>query len=218
MEGLIAALSDVRQGPARDPCGHNREQAPRHDSGVHQSRAGKSRSEDPPGRQTAHTLHTNWTEMRRLELRRGQDRQNEGGTSSRSELRSLTSPPCPAALQRRAFACSDDISTLRGSDILTWLQHLITREGSTGVPFPPPLALDKRFSRSGHGQIFPLFQRGLRIRLSTGQSAKWPGSGLSGPIFSGSDDCSSLVNRFQASEIDIFFRGRPEHFDGSRVS
>ena len=36
--------------------------------------------------------------------------------------------------------------------------------------------------------------------LSTGAGAKRPESGLSGPIFSGPDDCADLVNSFQASE------------------
>ena len=60
-------------------------------------------------------------------------------------------------------------------------------------PSPPPLALAKAFSRSGCGRIFPLFSRVMREGLSTGPSARRPESGLSGPIFSGPDDCADLV-------------------------
>jgi hypothetical protein len=51
----------------------------------------------------------------------------------------------------------------------------------------------KAFSRSGCGRIFPLFSRVMREGLSTGSDARWPESGLSGPIFSGPDDCADLV-------------------------
>ena len=61
-------------------------------------------------------------------------------------------------------------------------------------PSPPPLALAKAFSRSGCGRIFPLFSRVMRVGLSTGPGARRPGSGLSGPIFSGPHDCADLVN------------------------
>jgi len=40
----------------------------------------------------------------------------------------------------------------------------------------------------------------MREGLSTGPAARRPGSGLSGPIFSGPHDCADLVNRLQASE------------------
>ena len=73
------------------------------------------------------------------------------------------------------------------------------------IPPPPPLAPAKAFSRSGCGRIFPLFSRVMREGLSTGPGGKWPGSGLSGPIFSGPDDCVDLVNFLQATEIMTFF-------------
>ncbi len=69
-----------------------------------------------------------------------------------------------------------------------------TGERSTPVPFPPPLAPAKAFSRSGSGQIFPLFSRVMRERLSTGSNARKLGSGLSGPMFSGPDDYADSVN------------------------
>ncbi len=34
------------------------------------------------------------------------------------------------------------------------------------VPSPPPLAPAKAFSRSGCGQIFPLFSRVMRVELT----------------------------------------------------
>ena len=75
-----------------------------------------------------------------------------------------------------------------------------TREGSTGVPFPPPLTPAKAFSRSGSGRIFPLYSRVMREGLSTAPAAKRPGSGLSGPIFSGPHDCADLVNSLQVHD------------------
>lgn len=68
------------------------------------------------------------------------------------------------------------------------------RDYSTAVPFPPPLALAKRFSPSGWGRIFPLFSRVMREGLSTGSGTRWAGSGLYRAIFSGPDDCARLVN------------------------
>ncbi len=85
------------------------------------------------------------------------------------------------------------------------------------IPVSPPLAPTKAFSRSGCGRIFPLFSRVMRVGLSTGPGARRPGSGLSGPIFSGPHDCADLVNSLQAAGNATFFRGRPEHFDGSGV-
>ena len=61
------------------------------------------------------------------------------------------------------------------------------------IPHCPPLAPAKAFSRSGCGRIFPLFSRVMRVGLSTGLCARWPGSVLSGPIFSGPNDCADLV-------------------------
>jgi len=58
-----------------------------------------------------------------------------------------------------------------------------------------------------------LFSKVMREGLSTGTGARWPGSVLSGPIFSGPHDCADLVNSLQASGIAVFFRGRPDHFD-----
>ena len=62
------------------------------------------------------------------------------------------------------------------------------------IPSTPPLSLAKAFSRSGCGRIFPLFSRVMRVRLLTAPAARRPGSGLSGPIFSGPVDCAVLVN------------------------
>ena len=61
------------------------------------------------------------------------------------------------------------------------------------IPPAPPLALEKRFSPSGCGRIFPLFSRVMRVDLSTGCSAKTPESGLSRLIFSEPHDCADLV-------------------------
>ena len=82
------------------------------------------------------------------------------------------------------------------SAVLKHINGLGAREGLTGVAFPPPLALAKVFSPSGCGRIFALFSKVMRVGLSTGPGAKGPGSGLSGPIFSGPDDCAGLVNFF----------------------
>src|SRR6056297_2082291 len=67
-------------------------------------------------------------------------------------------------------------------------------ERSIPVPSAPPLALAKAFSRSGCGRIFPLYSRVMRVGPSTDPVARRPGSGLSGPIFSGPHDCRDLVN------------------------
>jgi hypothetical protein len=77
--------------------------------------------------------------------------------------------------------CNNDNSLERG-------------EGWISGPSPPPLALAKAFSRSGCGRIFSLSSRVMQEGLSTGPCANWPGSGLSGPIFSGPHDCADLVN------------------------
>src|SRR6056297_3500486 len=81
------------------------------------------------------------------------------------------------------------------------------------IPLPPPLALAKRFSPSGWVRIFSLFSRVMRVGLNTGMGAGRAKTGLSGPIFSGPDDCADLVNSFQATGIAMFFRVLPEHFD-----
>ena len=85
-----------------------------------------------------------------------------------------------------------------GSQLLRFINSLqmraaSTREGWTSGRSPPP-SLAKAFSRSGHGRIFPLFSRVMRVGLSTAPAARWPGSGLSGPIFSRAVDCADLVN------------------------
>ncbi len=87
------------------------------------------------------------------------------------------------------------------------------REYSTPVPFAPPLALAKAFSRSGCGRIFPLYSRVMRAGLSTGPGVSWRGSRLSGPVFSGPHDCADLVNFHQAVEIEFINHVSAEHFD-----
>ena len=91
------------------------------------------------------------------------------------------------------------------------------RERPIPVASPPPLALKKLFSRSDSGRIFPLFSRVMWMKLSTGPVAGWLESGLTGPIFSGPDDCASLVNCLQVYEIAIVFYLLAEHFDVSGV-
>ena len=61
------------------------------------------------------------------------------------------------------------------------------------IPVCLPSAPAKAFSRSGCGRIFPLYSRVMRVGLSTGISARGPGSVLSGPIFSGPVDRADLV-------------------------
>src|SRR5690606_33314123 len=73
-------------------------------------------------------------------------------------------------------------------------EGISSREGWISGPSPPPLAPAKAFSRSGRGRIFSLYSRVMREGLSTGHGARWLGSGLSGPTFSGPDDCADLVN------------------------
>ena len=74
-----------------------------------------------------------------------------------------------------------------------------TREGSTAVPLPPPLASAKPFSRSDCARIFPLFSGVMRARLLTGTLPSRPESVLSAPIFSRPVACAVLVNRYQTS-------------------
>src|SRR6056297_2906700 len=71
----------------------------------------------------------------------------------------------------------------------------------TPVPSPPPNAPAKAFSRSGCGRIFFLFSSVIREGLSAGPGATWPGSGLSGQIFSGPHDCSDLVNSLSSGVV-----------------
>ena len=91
--------------------------------------------------------------------------------------------------------------------------NLGDREGSVPVAFPPPLALAKAFSRSGCVRIFALFSRVMRQRLSTDLRARRPGSGLSGPIFSGPHDCADLVNSLQRAGNMVFSKSTPLRFD-----
>ncbi len=88
-----------------------------------------------------------------------------------------------------------------------------TKEGWTSDPSPPPLDPAKAFSRSGCGRIFPLFAKVMRERLLTGPCAARDESGLSGPIFSGADDCAALVNLSEAIEIASVNLLPSEHFD-----
>ena len=71
--------------------------------------------------------------------------------------------------------------------------------------------------RSRCGRIFPLFSRVMRVWLSTDVLARWPESGLSGPIFSGPDDCADLVNSLQASEKHRQCGYMAKHSDASGV-
>lgn len=76
----------------------------------------------------------------------------------------------------------------------TATNHALSRaECPHRVSNPPPLAPAKAFSRSGCGRIFPWFSRVMRDGLSTGPCARRPGSGLSGPKFSGPLDFADLV-------------------------
>jgi hypothetical protein len=83
--------------------------------------------------------------------------------------------------------------------VAEWFKALVLKTSVRGtvpwvrIPPLPPLALAKVFSRSGCGQIFSLFSRVMRERLSTGPGARMGGSGLSGPIFSRADDYANLV-------------------------
>ena len=86
-------------------------------------------------------------------------------------------------------------------------------EGWVPGPSAPPHAPAKAFSRSGYGRIFLLGSRVMRVGLSTAPAVRWPGSGLSGRIFSGPVACVDLVNGLQASGIARVFFGRPEYFD-----
>ena len=67
------------------------------------------------------------------------------------------------------------------------------REGSTPVPFPPPLNLEERFSITGCGKNFPLFSRVMRVGLSTGLSPRTFEGVLSGAEFSEAADFARLV-------------------------
>ena len=82
------------------------------------------------------------------------------------------------------------------------LRHLPSRKRS-----PDPAA----------AVFFSLYLRVMREGLSTAPAAGPSGSGLSGGIFSGPDDCADLVNSFQRPETIEFFERAPEHFDASGV-
>jgi hypothetical protein len=94
-----------------------------------------------------------------------------------------------------------------------WQSMTVSRKGSTAVAFPPPLALSKAFSRSGCRRIFPLFSRVMREGLSTALASGWPGSGLSGPVFSGPHDCHIPVSSIYAIDFHEVSEDPPEHFD-----
>jgi hypothetical protein len=76
---------------------------------------------------------------------------------------------------------------------LNKINNLAGGDGSTLVAFPPPLALEKPFSRSGCGRIVPLYSKVMREGLFTGPGAKRAQSVLYWPIFSGPVDCADLV-------------------------
>ncbi|MBB4207795.1 hypothetical protein LY39_00927 [Roseinatronobacter bogoriensis subsp. barguzinensis] len=73
------------------------------------------------------------------------------------------------------------------------------------VTLPPPPAPAKAFSPFGCGRIFPLFSRVMQEGLSTGLGARRPEGGLSGPIFSGPDDCAALVQTTTPMFLPLFF-------------
>ena len=81
------------------------------------------------------------------------------------------------------------------------------------IPLSPPLAPAKAFSPSGLGRIFPLYSGVMPEGLSTDPGARRPGSGLSGPIFSGPHDCAGLVNSSQGIEFERVNLLPAEHFD-----
>ena len=58
----------------------------------------------------------------------------------------------------------------------------------------PPLALEKRFSRPGCGEIFPLFSRVMRVGLFTAFARGCVNS------FSEADECAVLVFSLSAAE------------------
>jgi len=93
------------------------------------------------------------------------------------------------------------------------INNLRGGEGWARVPFPPPLALAKAFSRSGCRRIFLLLSRVMREGLSTAAGAKRPGSGLSRPIFSEPVACAILVNCCQVLDIDALNYAPSEHSD-----
>ena len=75
--------------------------------------------------------------------------------------------------------------------VAEWFKALVLKTSVGGtppwvrIPPSPPLAPEKRFSRPGCGQNFPLFSRVMRVGLLTGVGAAVAGSVLSGLIFSG---------------------------------
>ncbi len=72
------------------------------------------------------------------------------------------------------------------------IKNLGGREGSMAVLTPPPLDLEKRFSRAGCGRIVPLHSKVMREWLFTGPCGCSGQSILSGPIFSGPEDCDDF--------------------------
>jgi hypothetical protein len=53
----------------------------------------------------------------------------------------------------------------------------------------------------------------MREGLFTGSGGRGPGCGLSGPLFSGPDDCADLVNSSQDIEFERVNLLPAEHFD-----
>ena len=100
-----------------------------------------------------------------------------------------------------AFA-SDGIRTFRR---FNKIDNLRPRDGWTAVALPPPLALQKLFSRSGCGRIFPLFSGVMREGLSTGRGTRRPENGLWGPLFSRPDDCNDFGEQLQVPVLIRYF-------------
>lgn len=96
---------------------------------------------------------------------------------------------------------TDPLNHISNGEVAEWsnaaVLKTVERESvpRVRIPVSPPLAPAKAFSPSGWGQIFPLFSRVMPEGLSTGSGTRWAGSGLSGAIFSGPDDCAGLVFR-----------------------
>ena len=57
----------------------------------------------------------------------------------------------------------------------------------------------------------------MREGLSTVTAAKWPGRGLSRPIFSGPHDCANLVFSLYHSDFKVGKTSSKVHFDPSSI-
>ena len=114
---------------------------------------------------------------------------------------------CPTRWTRKRRVSFLKSGAARSGCVLSAASSGRSEEGSTGVPSVPPFDLEKRFSRSGRGRIFPLFSRVMHEGLmSTGRSADRLKSVLSRPIFSGPHDCAVLVNYLQVYGFARLFR------------